>query len=172
MSSRRFISPEEGEDMSVTASTRSWHGIRITDPSDGLQVAIVGSRSFPFEQSPVRCVEAVGQALLETRWPVAEIVSGGADGVDTAAAALADLGDIPLTVLEPDWEAYGKAAGPRRNSRIVERADAVLAFWNGTSPGTRDTLAKARAVIGDDRIALRGIGNASPRLELVDPVAP
>lgn len=157
--------------MSTTAPSRSWHGVQITDQG-GLSVAIVGSRSFPFEQAPVRCVEAVGQALLDTGWPVAAVVSGGADGVDAAAAALANVGNIPLTVLEPDWDTYGEAAGPRRNTRIVRRADAVLAFWNGTSPGTRDILAKARAVLGDDQIVLRGIGDADPDLQLIDPVDP
>ncbi|WP_424016131.1 hypothetical protein ACOZ4N_00590 (plasmid) [Halorientalis pallida] len=157
--------------MSATAPSRSWHGVQITQQG-GLSVAIVGSRSFPFEQAPVRCVEAVGQALLDTGWPVAEIVSGGADGVDAAAAALADVGSVPITVLEPNWDTYGEAAGPRRNTKIVQRADAVLAFWNGTSPGTRDTLAKARAVLDDDQIAICGIGDADPDLQLIDPVDP
>jgi hypothetical protein len=157
--------------MSTTAPSRSWHGVQITE-QDGLSVAIVGSRSFPFEQAPVRCVEAVGQALLDTGWPVAAVVSGGADGVDAAAAALADVGGVPLTVLEPDWDTYGEAAGPRRNTKIVQRADAVLAFWNGTSPGTRDTLAKARAVLDDDQIALRGIGDTTVGLGQIEPVDP
>jgi hypothetical protein len=31
------------------------------------------------------------------------------------------------------------------NGQMVERADAVLAFWDGASPGTADTIRKAQA---------------------------
>lgn len=44
-----------------------------------------------------------------------------------------------------DWETHGKAAGPIRNTAMVEVADACVAFWNGWSTGTRDAFTKARA---------------------------
>ncbi len=36
-----------------------------------------------------------------------------------------------------------KAAGPRRNQLIVARCTDVIAFWDGKSPGTLDTIRKA-----------------------------
>jgi hypothetical protein len=47
----------------------------------------------------------------------------------------------------PDWcwDEFGKQCGPRRNSQMVKRADACLAFWDGKSSGTKDTFQKARS---------------------------
>jgi len=150
---------------------RRWHGIEI-DPESGLSVVVAGSRTFPFAENPVECVETLGQALAESGWPVGELISGGADGVDTAAEALAQTGDIPLTVMEADWQTHGKSAGPRRNSRMVEAGDVLLALWNGESPGTRDTISKARHAYGDSRVRLVPIGGRDVSLAAVDPQAP
>lgn len=46
-----------------------------------------------------------------------------------------------------DWKRYGKAAGPIRNSQMLEYVKQenplVVAFWDGESHGTRDTINKA-----------------------------
>jgi hypothetical protein len=34
----------------------------------------------------------------------------------------------------------GKKAGPVRNQQIVDKADVVIAFWNGDSRGTKSTI--------------------------------
>lgn len=98
-------------------------------------MAIVGSRTF------------ADYALLERTMAdlprPSSIVSGGGKGADTLGAQYARAHDIPLVELLPDWKQYGKAAGMLRNSDIVKAADVVVAFWDGQSPGTRDSLAKA-----------------------------
>lgn len=84
-----------------------------------------------------------------------EVVSGGAVGSDSLAAnwvkdhnegfdELSPGTPIKLTEFLPDWSTYGKAAGPIRNRLIIERADVVLAFWCGQSPGTRSSLSIAK----------------------------
>ena len=72
------------------------------------------------------------------------VISGGARGADGLAARFAATHVIPLVVIAADWKRYGRKAGPIRNTEIVARADAVAAFWDGKSPGTRDTITKAR----------------------------
>lgn len=44
-----------------------------------------------------------------------------------------------------DWKTHGKSAGPLRNKEMVaSKPDLVLAFWDGVSRGTGNTIALAR----------------------------
>lgn len=67
----------------------------------------------------------------------AEIVSGGAKGVDTLAKEYALKHSLKLTEFLPEYSKYGKAAPLKRNITIIEHADLVLAFWDGKSKGTK-----------------------------------
>lgn len=69
-----------------------------------------------------------------------EIVSGGARGVDTVAAAYAAEKGLKLTVFLPEYERYGRAAPIKRNYQIVDYADKVIAFWDGVSKGTQSVI--------------------------------
>ncbi len=69
-----------------------------------------------------------------------EIVSGGAKGVDTCAAEYARVNGIKLTEFLPQYEIYGRAAPIVRNKAIVDYADKVIAFWDGTSKGTLSVI--------------------------------
>ncbi len=68
------------------------------------------------------------------------IITGGAKGIDTLAEEYADAHGIPKTVIRPDYSKYGKAAPVKRNETMVNMADAVLAVWDGLSPGTKYTV--------------------------------
>lgn len=68
---------------------------------------------------------------------VTEIISGGAKGIDTCARKYALTHGIKLTEFLPEYEKYGRAAPLKRNIAIIEQADLVLAFWDGTSHGTK-----------------------------------
>ncbi|MBR6562911.1 MAG: hypothetical protein IKK70_03120 [Clostridia bacterium] len=76
------------------------------------------------------------------------IISGGARGVDTLAERYADEHGIEKLILLPQYELYGKNAPLIRNKAIVEHADLVIAFWDGSSHGTRFTIdyAKGRKI--------------------------
>ena len=91
-----------------------------------MKVGVVGSRSLR--------VADLGKYLPEE---TTEILSGGAAGVDTSAREYALAHAIPLTEFLPDYRRYGRAAPLKRNISIIESADLVLAFWDGTSRGTR-----------------------------------
>lgn len=103
-----------------------------------MKLAIVGARDYHDYSSFRSQVEL----FLEGRKPVL-IISGGAPGIDTLAERYAREENIPLQVFPADWEQFGKSAGPRRNTQIVEAATHVLAFPSASSVGTYDTVRKA-----------------------------
>ena len=73
-----------------------------------------------------------------------EIVSGGAKGVDACAAEYARTKGITLTEFLPEYTRYGKGAPMIRNRNIVDYADKVVAFWDGSSKGTLSVIQYAK----------------------------
>lgn len=98
-----------------------------------MKVAIVGSRNLTNIM--------LEQYLSED---VEEIVSGGAVGVDACAAAYAKSKGIKLTEFLPQYERYGRAAPIIRNKKIVDYADKLIVFWNGSSKGTLSVIQYAQ----------------------------
>lgn len=72
------------------------------------------------------------------------IISGGANGADSLAEKFADEYKLEKEIYKPEWDKYGKSAGFIRNQTIVDNCDMVLAFWDGESRGTADTIEKAK----------------------------
>ena len=71
-----------------------------------------------------------------------EIVSGGAEGIDALARRYAKEHGLLIKEFLPEYDRYGKPAAFIRNTQIVEYAHIVLAFWDGRSKGTADTIIK------------------------------
>ena len=63
--------------------------------------------------------------------PISMVISGGATGADAGGEQYAADRDLPVKVFRADWLHQGKAAGPRRNRRMAEYADAVALFSGG-----------------------------------------
>lgn len=101
------------------------------------RVAIVGSRAF-LDLSLVRAfVAGLPDGTV--------VISGGAKGVDAAAEAAARARGLYVESIRPKWAEFGRAAGAIRNWQIVQKADRVVAFWDGVSRGTAITIAPAKA---------------------------
>jgi hypothetical protein len=98
--------------------------------------AIIGSRTFN-DYSVVK-------EFLDGCYDITAIVSGGAAGADSLGEQYAIEHDIPYTIFRPDWAKFGKKAGYIRNADIINAADVVIAFWNGTSNGTKHSIELAR----------------------------
>ncbi len=94
-----------------------------------MPLAIIGSRDCP----------AVDIEAYLDEMPDA-IVSGGAKGADTYAREFAIKKGIRLIEHLPDYAKYGRAAPLVRNRLIIDDCDKVLAFWDGKSRGTKQTL--------------------------------
>ena len=75
---------------------------------------------------------------------VTEIVSGGAKGIDRCASDYAKEHDLKLTEFLPEYERYGRGAPLKRNLRIIEYEDLVIAFWDGKSRGTKFVIEQCR----------------------------
>lgn len=73
-----------------------------------------------------------------------EIVSGCARGADTLAIKWAKEYSTPLKLFPADWETHKKAAGPIRNRQMGDYADALIAFWDGESRGTKHMIEYAQ----------------------------
>jgi ribonuclease HI len=71
------------------------------------------------------------------------LMSGGAPGVDTAAEEAAEKRGLETRILRPDWENEGRAAPFMRNTEMAREGDHIVAFWDGKSKGTLDTIKKA-----------------------------
>ena len=94
-----------------------------------MPLAIIGSRNCPAVD-----IEAYLEELPDA------IVSGGAKGADTYAREFAIKKGIRLIEHLPDYAKYGRAAPLVRNKLIIDDCDKVLAFWDGKSRGTKQTL--------------------------------
>ena len=116
-----------------------------------MRIAVIGSRGI--------VVENIGQYLP----PCQEIISGGAQGVDTCAAAFAQANKIKLTEVLPQYERYGRAAPILRNKQIVDMADMVIAFWDGTSKGTQSVILYAQQAGKPCRVILMDSCHISPK---------
>ena len=98
-----------------------------------MKIAIIGSRNLK--------VNNLGEYLPIG---VTEIVSGGAKGIDTCAKIYALKNNIKLTEFLPDYDNYGRSAPIRRNVEIINYADVIVAFWDGTSHGTKFVIDNAK----------------------------
>lgn len=102
-------------------------------------LAIVGSRDYTDYQ---RFIQYVAEWIAANGVPQ-RIVSGGAAGVDGMARRFAQENAIELLEFEADWKQHGKAAGPLRNTKIVEACTHVLALPSRSGRGTQDTIRQA-----------------------------
>jgi predicted Rossmann fold nucleotide-binding protein DprA/Smf involved in DNA uptake len=74
------------------------------------------------------------------------VISGGAKGIDTIAWAWAVDNGIEIEVIRPDYNKHGRGAPLRRNEVIVQKANKVLAFWDGKSHGTKFVIDYAKKI--------------------------
>lgn len=113
-----------------------------------VRLCISGSRDFV----NLHLVEQVLACLP----PDTVIIHGGARGVDMVADRAARKLGLAVEVFPAEWNKYGRAAGMIRNREMLKRADKLIAFWNGKSPGTRGAVEIAKelevdALVIDDK---------------------
>lgn len=84
-----------------------------------------------------------------------EIVSGGASGVDTCAKNYAIRHKLLMTEFLPEYDKYAKYAPLRRNIKIIEHSDLVIAFWDGKSRGTKHVIDNCIKMDIDIKVYLR-----------------
>jgi hypothetical protein len=116
-----------------------------------MKIAVIGSRGFDDYYLLEKILREENISLL---------ITGCAKGADSLAINYAKENNISILKKEAKWndlshedaiikthtdgKKYDAKAGIRRNTEIIEEADKVIAFWDGTSKGTLDSLNKAK----------------------------
>ncbi|MDP9247084.1 MAG: SLOG family protein [Candidatus Dormibacteraeota bacterium] len=101
-----------------------------------MRVAIVGSRHFPQLERVAEYVRSLPATV--------SLVTGGASGVDATATRAARERGLPVRVLGASFEEAADAESAlERNQRLVAACDVLVAFWDGSSEGTRRTVERA-----------------------------
>ena len=100
-----------------------------------MRIIIAGGRDFKDYTRLKLVVEHNVQNLNSV-----EIICGEAKGADTLGKQLAISKGWTVHSFPADWERYGKAAGYRRNEEMAKHAEALIAFWDGKSKGTKHMI--------------------------------
>lgn len=102
-----------------------------------MKVIIAGSRSIT---NP----GIVHAAIDASRFTITEVVCGYARGVDMIGLRWAKATGTPYKVFPAKWRdkdgELDMQAGYKRNERMAEYADALIAVWDGHSGGTKDMM--------------------------------
>ena len=101
-----------------------------------MRVAIVGSRRFSDTERVAEYVSSLP--------PRASVITGSASGVDAAAIKAARAKGIPVQVMPASFDELSDASrSAARNQRLIDACDVLVAFWDGSSKGTRSTVERA-----------------------------
>lgn len=101
-----------------------------------MRIAIVGSRRFADTGRVVDYVNSLG--------PGASIVTGSASGVDATATRAAREKGVSVQVLPASFEELSDPAkAALRNQKLIDACEVLVAFWDGSSAGTRATVERA-----------------------------
>ena len=105
---------------------------------ENFKVIIAGSRGFSnYKLLKEKCNKYLCEKRKEYN---IIIISGGARGADTLGEKYAQDEGFSLEKFPANWNKFGKSAGFRRNEQMAEVADALIAFWDGKSNGTKHMI--------------------------------
>lgn len=113
----------------------------IIDLISKYRVIIEGCRDFDdYELLKEKC----DYFLQDEKKEDVVIISGHASGADALGERYAQERGFQLETFPADWKAHGRAAGPIRNARMASAANALIAFWDGKSRGTKNMIETAK----------------------------
>lgn len=102
-----------------------------------MRTIIAGSRDC-------RNLQALEIAIAKCGWQITTVISGTARGADRLGELWAERHNVTLERYPANWDTYGAQAGFLRNVQMADRAEALLALWDGASPGTAHMINCAR----------------------------
>lgn len=109
-----------------------------------MRVIVAGSRGIT-QESVVKA--ALHEAFLFEGINPTAVVSGRARGVDLLGEAIARKAGVSVVGFPAKWKENGQhnpRAGFVRNVQMALYADALVAVWDGSSPGTAHMIRVAR----------------------------
>lgn len=114
--------------------------------NSSFRVIVAGSRGF----NNYELLKSKLDALL-INYKTVVIVSGTAKGADSLGERYAKERGLSVARFPAKWDLYGKSAGYIRNQEMAKNADALVAFWDGKSKGTKHMIDIAK----DARLQVR-----------------
>ena len=111
------------------------------------RIIICGGRHF----NDYKTLESLVDSVIEENglnYNEIEIISGHCEGADTLGELYAKNHNIACILFPAEWTKYGRAAGPIRNTQMIEYASGsqnpiAIAFLSPRTKGTLDTVKKA-----------------------------
>ena len=100
-----------------------------------MRVIIAGGRDFSDYDKLRRTVTHLLSRQVEV-----VVVCGEARGADSLGKKLATEMGWGVQSFHADWQKNGKSAGYKRNEEMAQNADALIAFWDGESKGTKHMI--------------------------------
>ena len=105
------------------------------DDNKNFRVVVAGSRNF----NDYNLLSSELDKFLAGKKNVT-IVSGTARGADRMGEQYAAEHGYKIDQFPAEWSKYHQGAGPIRNLEMVKTADAVVAFWDNQSTGTKNII--------------------------------
>ncbi len=106
-----------------------------------MKLIIAGGRNFTNYKKLCQACDH----LLQDQTNI-EIVSGAYyKGADKLGEQYAKERGYKITQFPANWNKYGKSAGPKRNQQMANYANALIAFWDGKSKGTKNRIDLAKS---------------------------
>lgn len=119
-----------------------------------MKTIIAGSRDIIDQEQVFHII-----SNLDITKDITEIVSGEARGIDKIGERFAVHIGVPVKPFKPKWRdleapgaiikenkygRYNVNAGKDRNIKMADYADALIAIWDGKSPGTNHMINEAK----------------------------
>ena len=105
------------------------------DDNKNFRVVVAGSRDF----NDYNLLSSELDKFLAGKKNVT-IISGTARGADRMGEQYAAEHGYKIDQFPAEWSKYHQGAGPIRNLEMVKTADAVVAFWDNQSTGTKNII--------------------------------
>ena len=108
-------------------------------PTKLLSTIIAGGRDYTLTDSDREWLDTL---------PIREVVSGKCSGADRGGEKWAKAKGIPIVEMPAKWRTEGRrAAGPIRNRRMAEYAEAVVLFPGGSGTASMRKEATKRGLV-------------------------
>lgn len=119
-----------------------------------MKLIIAGSRNFNLTNDPIATADGdcgnIGRIIYhllgDKVQEVTEIISGTSGTIDINGELWGSLFDKKITRFPANWDKHGRAAGPIRNRKMAEYADALMLIWDGKSRGSASMKREAEKV--------------------------
>lgn len=103
-----------------------------------MKLIVAGGREFKDYQLLKKTLDSV-------KSDITEIVSGNASGADSLGEKYAKETGVDIIIMPANWTKHKRSAGYIRNQKMAKYADALVAFWDQKSSGTKHMIDLAKS---------------------------